>query len=196
MKTNPFLTLGVLVGICSFTDMANGAVISGPIVNPNNGHSYYLLASNTWTASQAEAITLGGHLVTINDATENVWVADTFNSFGGLSRALWIGLTDVPTEGQFTWSNGDTSTFRAWSAGEPNNFGGNEHYASYWQPGLLESPGVFRDYLWNDLPNNAYPGDGLYPLPHGVVEVVPEPTVVAMSLLGLAVCLFRRMRRR
>jgi len=45
------------------------------VTNPANGHSYYLLSSNTWTASQAEAAALGGNLP-INDAAENDWVFD------------------------------------------------------------------------------------------------------------------------
>ena len=58
---------------------AKGDIIAGPIVNPANGHSYYFLSQNTWTGAEAEAVTLGGHLVTINNAAENQWVDDTFH---------------------------------------------------------------------------------------------------------------------
>src|SRR5207247_1256049 len=53
---------------------AQAAVLAGPITNAANGHVYYLLNANTWTASEAEAQGLGGHLVTIGDADENQWV--------------------------------------------------------------------------------------------------------------------------
>ena len=37
------------------------SVLAGPITNSANGHVYYLLNSNTWTASEAKAFKLGGH---------------------------------------------------------------------------------------------------------------------------------------
>ena len=39
---------------------ARAAVLAGPITNAANGHLYYLLSANTWTASEAEAVGLGG----------------------------------------------------------------------------------------------------------------------------------------
>jgi hypothetical protein len=51
--------------------------ISNAIFNPANGHSYYLLSFDTWSNSEAEAVTLGGHLVTINDAAEQSFVYNT-----------------------------------------------------------------------------------------------------------------------
>src|SRR5262245_43559343 len=37
---------------------AQGAVLAGPITNAANRHAYYLLRTNTWTASEAEAVGL------------------------------------------------------------------------------------------------------------------------------------------
>src|SRR5262245_19715924 len=50
------------------------SVAAGPIVNPANGHSYLLLSPSTWTAAEAESVSLGGSLATIDDAAENQWV--------------------------------------------------------------------------------------------------------------------------
>ena len=47
---------------------ARAAVLAGPLANAANGHVYYLLSTNSWTLAEAEAVNLGGHLVTINDA--------------------------------------------------------------------------------------------------------------------------------
>ena len=63
----------------SLTGQLAAGILSGPAINPGPGHTYYLLTQNTWTASEAEAVTLGGHLVTINDSAENDWVLNTFN---------------------------------------------------------------------------------------------------------------------
>src|SRR5262245_47734042 len=94
-------------------------------INPANGHRYYLLSNSTWTDAQSAAIALGGNLVTINDRGENSWVWNRW----GTDRNLWIGLHD-PVSGDgsgpahtahFRWVDGDTSTYRNWRPGEPNN---------------------------------------------------------------------------
>ncbi|MEO1621780.1 MAG: C-type lectin domain-containing protein, partial [Cyanobacteria bacterium J06632_3] len=88
-----------------------------------NGKLYLLSNVGNWEATQAEAASLGGNLVTINDAAEEQWLKSTFGN-----ERLWIGLTDKVSEGQFEWISGETSTYRNWLAGEPNNSGGNEDY--------------------------------------------------------------------
>ncbi len=117
MKIQHFLALVVL----SLTTVpgARAAVLAGPLTNAANAHIYYLLSANTWTASEAEAIGLGGHLVTINDAAENQWVLSTFFPLtGGPNDWLWIGLNDAAIEGKFFWA-GEESAITIWASGEP-----------------------------------------------------------------------------
>jgi hypothetical protein len=53
---------------------------AGLITNSSNNHVYYLLTSSSWTDSEAEALSLGGHIVTINDLQEKcVGVHKLFN---------------------------------------------------------------------------------------------------------------------
>src|SRR5258705_13475616 len=47
---------------------AHGGILSGPLVNPANGHFYYLLSQNTWSNAEVEAVSHGGHLATIRNA--------------------------------------------------------------------------------------------------------------------------------
>src|SRR6266550_3537036 len=97
-----FRVSGVLVSVL-LANVAQGASIEiGPVINPANQHTYYLLSAATWTDSQAFAQSLGGNLATINDAAENTWVFQTF----GQSRDLWIGFNDQQIEGTFTWVSG------------------------------------------------------------------------------------------
>jgi hypothetical protein len=45
---------------------------SGQIINPANNHSYYLIGPGTWTFCQAQAVSLGGNLVTIREDSKNM----------------------------------------------------------------------------------------------------------------------------
>jgi hypothetical protein len=159
-------------GSTSFTVVATPPEV-GPIVNPANGHSYYLLAPATWADAESEAVTLGGHLVTVGDANENTWVWETFapSSFG----PVWIGLGDAAQEGTFVWTSGEPAAYLNWwtAGGQPSNDGGIENYVE------------MNNYVWNDNTGIA--------ILHGVVEVVPEPAVAgAWAALATIALVWRR----
>lgn len=159
---------------------ANATVISGPIVNPANGHTYYLLSQSSWTASEAEAIALGGHLVTINDAAENTWVWNTFSGLASGASNLWIGIHDPLGNGTFVWSSGQPVTYTNWGSGEPNNIGSEIYgYMVGNDGGYSGSPTTY----WNNV--TATTLSGSFQNPFGVVEV-PEPSMAL--LLAVAAC--------
>ena len=133
------------------------SVVQGPISNPANGHTYYRLANTNWTDAEANAVQmLGGHLVTINNATENTFVLNTFANAAGSGR-VWLGLNDAKTENTFVWSSGETSAYTNWDPGEPNNVDNEDYVAMY------SANGRWVDV--KDLPNP--PGIGQV---YGVVE--------------------------
>ncbi len=150
--------------------------LTGPITNPTNGHTYYLLAATDRSTAVENAAALGGHLATINDAAENAWVLSTFGSY---ADSMWIGLNDQQTENTFVWANGERNSYRNWERGEPNNGAGyypNEDGVSmvnfrYAHPGT-----------WYDSPEEQ--------LKPGVVEVdstlrsaaTPKPTTARPNL--------------
>ncbi len=164
-------------------------IVTGPINNPANGHNYYLLGPVWWTNAEAQAISLGGHLVTINDAAENTWIYNTFADYGGVSRMLEIGFTDQGHEGVWTWVSGEPVTFTDWAPGEPNNGMGIYPYENVslmygaaetsWPPGS-----------WNDM-MGTLPGQNFW----AVVEVVPEPSAGTLLVLPAALGLLARLRR-
>jgi len=166
--------LGLFLGTALRMVAQNGmpAVVSGPVLNPANGHQYYLLGLSTWEDAEARAVQLGGHLVTLNDAAENLWVYAQFGYGPVGTRSLWIGLRDPlrqPTPGltpadragRFVWVSGEPVTYVNWWPGRPNNDGpgGNGTGTQYW--GYLRP-----DLLWDDV-------DNALDFIQGVVEVVP-----------------------
>ena len=116
-----------------------------------NGKEYILTnGSKTWLEAEAEAVSQGGHLVTINDLAEETWLRDTFGSTEG----FWIGINDINQEGQFEWVNGEAVTYTNWAPGEPNNAGGNQDY------GLMNFRSIRQ---WDD----SSPGSTL----RGIIEI-------------------------
>ena len=126
-----------------------------------NGNEYRLTAvTSSWDVAQAEAESLGGNLVTINDAAEQQWLEDTF---GGVRR--WIGFNDRATEGDFEWTSGQPVTYTNWANGTPDNFGRGEDFT------LLLPSG-----RWNDVGGNASL--------RGIVEI--ESQTNDPGIIGLA----------
>jgi len=82
------------------------------------GHGYVLTDGNvTWSAGEAYARSLGGHLVTVNDPSEQDWLHTTFAPYGW----VWIGLTDEAGEGTWEWSSGEAVAYTNWASGEPSS---------------------------------------------------------------------------
>jgi hypothetical protein len=213
------LTLGILVAVGSFglSAMAHDGsddLLSGPILNPANNHTYFLLNADTWANSQVQALSLGGNLVTINDAAENAWVVTTFLNYGGISRSLWTGLNDAETEGTFQWVSGEAFTYSNWLPGQPDNGGRRTEHFSFdfrkrdgadYHGGHHASEdyvqitsGAAKEYLsrwtygkWDDTMGNAR-------RTFGVVEVVPvavpEPAANILFVASGAVVVWLRRR--
>lgn len=153
---------------------ANPAVLS-TVVNPANGHTYHLLEAATWAEAQAKAITLNGHLATINNADEQAFV---WNTFSPSADVIWIGYNDTDRDGVYQWVSGEPSTYTNWFAGEPNGL---------WDPGEQWAT-MWVDYngAWNDLGAESPQG----PFHPAVVEVasggdlfgsVTPPPVIAAT---------------
>ena len=132
---------------------AGATVIAGPLENPASFHQYYLLETTNWAAAEAEAVGLGGHLATVENAAENTWLWETFSAIA--AGPFWIGLSDAALEGSFVWTSGAPTFYQNWwtAGGEPNNAGGIEHSVE------------MNNYLWNDNSGTSFL--------RGLAEVVP-----------------------
>ena len=80
--------------------------------------SYYYCsyARVNWAKAQRTAEANEGHLVAINSALENEFIASRL-----IERNAYIGLTDSGTEGSFEWVNGDPLGYENWKTGQPDN---------------------------------------------------------------------------
>lgn len=159
MKTTRLL-LCLLVGLAC--QQLHSQIVAGPLTNAANGHWYYAVGPTFWTNAEAQAVGLGGHLVTLNDAAENAWVLESFGNF----RELFIGLTDEGHEGQWSWTSDEPVTYLNWNDGEPNNGGGGFPYENL---GSMYGRPDARAGFWNDLIGSLAEQQSW-----GVVEVAPR----------------------
>jgi hypothetical protein len=139
---------GAAGGTGSFT--IQSGILAGPIANPANNHTYFLLTPSTWTAGEASAVALGGHLTTIRSADENEFIRASVLGFDGMDRRGWIGLWDPNGTGNFVWTGGEPLNYTNWNGGEPNNIG-----VERWVE-LFYSNGQWNNNVDNP-PFNEYP---------------------------------------
>ncbi len=172
---------------------------------PFTGHYYKLTDPGlTWHEAKQQAEDMGGYLTAVNDVRENTWL------FWALSYGyspLWIGLTDEAEQGTWAWANGETSDYRFWAPGQPDNtnrFGvlswsGQGDWANIGNNGNDRVPGIVErdtppDFTFQ-IPVHAYAGPGTYTVTlitrnflgqsaattQAVTEGMPSPTVSSVS---------------
>ena len=161
-------------------DPASAPPVSMPTVTPVPAAAIkkarYILTSgpSNWREAEAEAVALGGHLVTINDREEQKLLVSLFLSGNKARRTYWIGLTDRNSEVRFRWVSGEPLTYTNWNRGlfgrEPNNYGSGEDYVVMNWHRPHGRTGVLGD--WNDTPmdgiNAALLGPESY---YGIIEL-------------------------
>jgi len=120
----------------------------GWIYNPGTTHCYRLTQVQNWYDAVAEANAAGGHLVTINDASENAWLVHTF---GGMRFSSRMDLPDRQRHRrELAMAYRRTRQLHTnWNEGEPSDSGpyANEDHAMIYvsRPGYPESLGKWND---------------------------------------------------
>ncbi|MBL9120667.1 MAG: hypothetical protein JNL80_12220 [Phycisphaerae bacterium] len=127
---DPFCCETVWDSICASEAEAwcTPAFVTGPIINPWNGHRHRLIDSTYWADALPGVAGTEHGFITIRSELENVWVRDALlNNIPGWTPApAFIGLSDVEQEGEFVWSSGEPFTFADWYPGEPNDLDGED----------------------------------------------------------------------
>jgi hypothetical protein len=187
-RSSPLKMFAMLSGALVALAAAPSATAS--VIWLDNGHSYELILSGpiSWTAAESASQAAGGHLVSVNSAAENAFlVAKILPTMscagtspctqGAGNNFIWHGL-----QTSTTWSSGELVTYTNWSPGEPNGDGPTAHF---WDRGNTS-------WQWNDLGDAAHSRILGYVLEKSAVSSVPEPSSVALLLLGLAGIGYRR----
>ena len=101
----------------------------------------------TWYEAKAHCEGLGGHLVTITSQAEQEFIEGLLQ--GHDRNIYWLGGTDAAQKGQWEWISGELFEYSNWDDGQPDNYGGIEHY--------LQINGSLHDRAgkWNDLSHNG-----------------------------------------
>jgi len=132
------------------------------------GHRYLATAKTSWSAAEAYAQSLGGHLVTVDDAAEDQWLDQIRRPIG----QVMLGLNDVAVEGTWVWADGTPVGYTAWAAGQP--------YSS----GTYDYAYINTDGLWyNGYNNSTY--IGLVEIADGAVPASAEPGPWGQYLLSV-----------
>lgn len=168
--------------ICSFLLAGSASTSQAYVWHTYNGHEYAVTAYGSWLQAEAEAVSQGGHLVTINDAGENAWVSNTFKDnyiqayeLQPYGAAVYIGYYRISvTPESWGWISGEAASFfnphSTWNL----NYPGPHAYMHTYYNG---EPGTWRNLSWFT--------EGEYEnlVMKGVIER-PVPIPAAAWLLG------------
>lgn len=172
-------TIGCLGTVLGVFGLADSAMADYKFYK---GRTEYILVTTakTWDQAEADAVAKGGHLVQINDATENALILSkisgkvtTTANDGGEAKYVWIGGKETTTEGTYAWTGGTTfwaggisgsaqnGLYQNWGRNgsiygqEPDNYLGVQNRAAMglenWPVGIPSGYEIGRTGQWNDL---------------------------------------------
>jgi hypothetical protein len=172
MKKSKLLYI-ISIVICVILFIGLASICQAYTWHTYNGHEYAVTnAWESWVDAESEAVAQGGHLVTINDAAENYWVAETFkeNYVEGYdfntpsAAAVYIGYYLNPTTNEWGWISGETPAYtnlyydwNTWNPGPHAYLHTNNH----------PFPAVWNHAAWHTEPP---PQDPRYGYMKGIIE--------------------------
>ncbi|XP_065663229.1 uncharacterized protein LOC136085756 isoform X3 [Hydra vulgaris] len=79
------------------------------------------LKGKSWLDASLSCQALGGHLLSIEDQAENIFVSNILNDSSMQKDSYWIGLNDASNNREFMWSDDTSPQFLNWLPKKPNN---------------------------------------------------------------------------
>ncbi len=97
-----------------------------------NGRWYMVFEPDefSWHSAKAACEAMGGYLACIETAAEQEFISRLADG-----RYLFLGGTDEAEENVWVWVNGSPWEYTNWMDGQPNNYGGEEHYLATYDGG-------------------------------------------------------------
>ena len=105
--------------------------------SPDNFHCYTRGATNQPYGNAVSACATPGdarlaHLVSIHSEAERAFVWHNFGTNTALSGTLWLGASDMATEGTWIWVSGEPFNYVHWGGGDPNEGTAANGLALWW----------------------------------------------------------------
>lgn len=99
----------------------------------------------TWPMAQEMALTLGGHLATFSNPTEQILATNSLNGTPALFGLYQNLLSETYSEplGGWEWCTGEPLTYATWDQNQPDNYTPNGEPENFGQ--------LFSSGLWNDV---------------------------------------------
>lgn len=195
------------IGLAFGAAMAAPSTLASPVCWPGSWHYYDRIDAyqiNWFDAkNQAESLIYGGvqgHLVTITSQPEQDFIVNTFMPAPDFDeRHWWLGGFQpegldpaLEPAGGWEWVTGEPWVFTAWSAAQPDNWGGfgGENHLQIWIDAPVPAPNWG---LWNDR-TATDSGDTL-----GYIvefETIPEPATMVLVATGIVAIAARAQRKK
>jgi len=108
----------------------SGFPIPSDQISSFQGKKYVFISQNNqWRDANSVAQEMGGHLLTISSQDEQEFIFKFLKSQKTERPISWLGISDVLKEGQWRWVTGEEVVYTNWGKGNPDNWGGIQHYA-------------------------------------------------------------------
>lgn len=179
----------------------SAATIEWAVVDGGNGH-YYELSRNGVPWPEAESLAaassylgLPGHLATVTSQEENDFIVTNFfdPSEVNIGRVFSIGGYQPPNSPEpdenWRWVTGETWDYTNWHPWEPNG-GTSENWLGY--KGEIQPQWNNPPWEWND--QNDVTSTAGYIVEYS--NVIPEPSTLALLVMGALGLLVYALRRR